>query len=162
VGIIVAMLVLVLINPRFKNNKKSRVVKWINSILDGWSKIKSDKRKLFTFSLLSLLSLFLVSLQTIFVYKGLGYNLGVFESLYMSSLGMITTFVNITPDSIGVREGVYMFTSEIIGLDSDIILLGSLIVRAIALINTFLIGGISYLMLTPKIKAINSVNKEHK
>lgn len=152
VAIIVAMLALIFVSPRFKNKKENRIIRWINSILDGWSEIKRDKGKLFVFSLLAIISLFLTSLQTIFAYKGLGYKLGVFESLYMSSLGMITTFVSITPDSIGVREAVYMFTSEIIGLDSDIILLGSLIIRAIALINTFLIGGISYFKLVPRLK----------
>lgn len=152
VAIIVAMILLILVNPRFKNKKENRIFRWINSILDGWREIKRDKKNLFIFSFLAMAGLFLVSIQSIFVYRGLGYKLGLFESLYMSSLGMITTFVNITPDSIGIREGVYMFTSEIIGLDSDIILLGSLIIRAIGLINTFLIGGISYLKLAPRLK----------
>jgi uncharacterized protein (TIRG00374 family) len=150
--ILIAMIILIFVNPRFKNSKKNRIINWFNSILEGWSMIKRDKKKLGIFVFLSIASLLLAALQSIFVYKGLGYTLGFFESMYMSSLGMITTFVNITPDSIGIREGVYMFTSETIGLDSDIILLGSLIIRAIALINTFLIGGISYLKLTPKLK----------
>jgi uncharacterized membrane protein YbhN (UPF0104 family) len=132
------MIILIFVNPRFKNSKKNRIINWFNSILEGWSMIKRDKKKLGIFVFLSIASLLLATLQSIFVYKGLGYTLGFFESMYMSSLGMITTFVNITPDSIGIREGVYMFTSETIGLDSDI--------------NTFLIGGISYLKLTPKLK----------
>jgi uncharacterized membrane protein YbhN (UPF0104 family) len=73
----------------------------------------------------------------------------------MTSIGIITTFVNITPDSIGIKEGVYMFSSQIIGLDSDIILLGSLIVRAIGLINTFIFGGLSYLILSKYFKKGN-------
>jgi uncharacterized membrane protein YbhN (UPF0104 family) len=80
----------------------------------------------------------------------------------MSSLGTITTFVNITPDSVGIREGVYMFSSDIIGLDSDIILLGSLIIRAIGLINTFVLGGISYLKLAPRLKEKNYLEKDSK
>ena len=93
-----------------------------------------------------------VTLQSLFVYRGLGFNVGLVETFYMSSLGAILTFVNITPDNIGIKEAVYMFTADIVGLDSDIILLGSLIIRAVALINTFVIGGISYLLLTPRIK----------
>ncbi|KUK77797.1 MAG: hypothetical protein XD93_0088 [candidate division WS6 bacterium 34_10] len=154
--ILISMLILTLVNPRFKNSKENRVINWINSILEGWGTIKRDKKKLLIFVFLSIASLLLTTLQAIFVYKGLGYTLGLFESTYMSSLGMITTFVNITPDSIGVKEAVYMFTSDIIGLESDIILLGSLIIRAIALINTFLIGGISYLKLTPRLKGVKN------
>jgi uncharacterized membrane protein YbhN (UPF0104 family) len=70
----------------------------------------------------------------------------------MSSISLVMTFVNITPDSVGIREGVYMFSSDIIDLNSDIILLGSLIIRAIGLINTFVIGGISYLKLASSLK----------
>jgi len=162
IAIIVIMLVLVFINPVLKNKKDNRIIRWVNSILDGWSQIKKEKNKLFTFSLLAILSLFLVSLQIVFVYKGLGYDLGIFESLYMSSIAIITTFINITPDSIGITEGVYMFSSEIIGLDSDIILLGSLIIRAIGLINTFLIGGISYLRLAPRLKGGNPLEESSK
>jgi uncharacterized protein (TIRG00374 family) len=162
IAIIVIMLVLVFINPVLKNKKDNRIIRWVNSILDGWSQIKKEKNKLFTFSLLAILSLFLVSLKIVFVYKGLGYDLGIFESLYMSSIAIITTFINITPDSIGITEGVYMFSSEIIGLNSDIILLGSLIIRAIGLINTFLIGGISYLRLAPRLKGGNPLEESSK
>jgi uncharacterized protein (TIRG00374 family) len=146
------MIILILINFKIKDKRDSRIIKWFKSILEGWTTIKKDKGKLIIFVILVVVRLFFTAIQLIFVYRGLGFNLGLFESLYMTSLGAITTFINITPDSIGVREGVYMFTSETIGLDSDIILLGSLIIRAIALINTFVIGGISYLILSPRLK----------
>ena len=49
------------------------------------------------------------------------------DSVYVITC-CITTFVNITPDNLGLG-GVYMFTSDVIGLDSDVILLGSLIIK---------------------------------
>jgi len=152
VGVIIAMLILIFFNFRINNKKNNRIIKWIKSILDGWATIKKDKGKLTIFVILAVIRLLFAAIQLIFVYQGLGFRLGIIESLYMTSLATITTFINITPDSIGIREGIYMFTSEIIGLDSDIILLGALIIRAIGLINTTLIGGISYLLLTPRLK----------
>jgi uncharacterized membrane protein YbhN (UPF0104 family) len=152
--VIVCMLILLFIDPHFNNKKDRRVINWLNSILEGWNRIKRDKAKLVIFVFLSICSLVLVSFQAVLVYKGLGFQLGLFESLYMTSLGMITTFVNITPDSIGIKEAVYVFTSDVVGLNSDIILLGSLIIRAIGLINTFLIGGIAYLKLSPRLKGV--------
>jgi uncharacterized protein (TIRG00374 family) len=150
--LLISMIVLLFINPRIKNKKGNRVLKWVNNILKGWERIKEDRKMLTIFIFLTVLILFLSAFQTIFVYKGLGTNLGFFESLYMTSIGIISTFVNITPDSIGVKEGVYMFSSQIIGMDSDIILLGALIIRAVALINTFLIGGFSYLRLSSSLR----------
>lgn len=151
--LLLVMIFLLLINPHFNNKKENRILKLINSTLNGWGKIKKDKGRLVLFISIILLILFLTAMQSIFVYRGLGVDLGFFESLYMTSIGIITTFVNITPDSIGIKEGVYMFSSQIIGLDSDIILLGALIIRAIALINTFIIGGISYLKLSSRLKS---------
>jgi uncharacterized protein (TIRG00374 family) len=162
IGVLLFTILLLVINPVLKNKKEYRVIKWITSILQGWSEIKRDKKKLLIFVFLSVLGLLMSSLQLILVYRGLGYNVGLFESLYMSSIAIITTFINITPDSIGITEGVYMFSSEIIGLNSDIILLGSLIIRAIGLINTFLIGGISYLRLAPRLKGGNPLEESSK
>ncbi len=152
--VIIGMSVILFVNPHFKNKKGTRIINWLNSILSGWSTIKEEKKNLGIFVILSFSGLLLISLQTILVYRGLGYRLGIFEAVYMNSLGMITTFVNITPDSIGIKEAVYVFTSDVVGLNSDIILLGSLIIRAIGLINTFLIGGIAYLKLSPRLKGV--------
>jgi uncharacterized protein (TIRG00374 family) len=161
-GILLFTIPLLIKNPKLKNKKENRVIRWITSILEGWGEIKKSKKKLLMFILLSIFGLLTTSFQVILVYRGLGYDVGFFESLYMSSITMIATFVNITPDSIGVREGVYMFSSDIIGLDSDIILLGSLIIRAIGLINTFVLGGISYLKLAPRLKEKNYLEKDSK
>lgn len=152
IGLLIGTVVLILVNPCFKNKKNYRVLKWANSILDGWKIIKRDKNELLIFTGLIILMLVLHVPQAVFVYKGLGENMGVFESLYMSSVGIITTFINITPNSIGIKEGIYMFSSDVIGLNSDIILLGALITRAVSLISSFVLGGISYLKLNPRLK----------
>ena len=152
IAVTLAMLFLIFFNFRIHNKKENRIIKWIKSILDGWTTIKKDKEKLIIFVILVLIRLFLGAVQLLFVYRGLGFELGIIESLYMTSLASITTFINVTPDSIGIREGVYMFTSDIIGLDSDIIFLGSLIIRAVGLINTSLIGGVSYFILTTRLR----------
>ena len=160
VALLLGTTILILINPRFKNKKNYRVVKWVNSILRGWEDIKENKQQLFVFTGLLLAMLVIHIPQAIFVYRGLGVNIGVFESLYMSSVSIVTTFINITPNGIGIKEGVYMFSSDVIGIESDIILLGSLISRAIALLSSFVLGGISYLKLVPTLKGRNIRVKE--
>ncbi|MGI6484218.1 MAG: lysylphosphatidylglycerol synthase transmembrane domain-containing protein [Candidatus Dojkabacteria bacterium] len=151
--VLITSIVIIVINPYLKNKKRNKLLTWIISILEGWKDIKREKGKLVILTLLSIGTLILATVQSVLVYKGLGFKIGFMETLYMSSLAAITTFVNITPDNLGLREGVYMFTSDVIGLDSDVILLGSLIIRAISLVNTFLIGGISYLILVPRYRS---------
>ncbi len=150
----------IIINPKFKNKKDLRVLRWVTSILEGWKEIKRNKKDLFTFTGLILLILLVNVPQSVLIYSALGHNLGIFESLYTSSLGIMTTFVNITPNGIGIREGIYMFSSEVIGLDPDIILLGSLITRAVTMITSFLLGGIAYLKLLPRLKGKKVLQKE--
>jgi len=158
-GILLGTTILILINPKFENKKNYRVLRWITSILEGWQQIKKNKKQLLIFTLLIILMLLLHVPQAVFIYRALGENVGVFESLYMSSVGIITTFINITPNSIGIKEGIYMFSSEVIGLDSDIILLGALITRAVSLISSFVLGGVSYLKLAPRLKGKEYLKK---
>jgi len=150
--LLTAMIVILFINPHFKNKKELRILRLINSVLDGWAELKKRKRNLLFFTAITVVGAFFMAIQSVFVYRALGQDLGIVESLYMASISFVTTFINITPDSVGIREGVYMFSSDIIGLDSDIILLGALIIRAIGLLNTFVVGGIAYLKLVPELK----------
>ncbi len=148
-------IILIWVNPRFKNKKNNRILGLINSILEGWVKIKENKKNLLVFSSLTLLLLLLHVPLSVFVYRGLGHSIGVFESLYMSCMGIITTFINVTPNGIGIKEGIYMFSSDIIGLNSEVLLLGSLISRAITLASSFILGGISYFKISSKLKKEN-------
>lgn len=153
-GLFFGTVLLILINPRFKNKKDYRILRWVNSVLDGWEEIKKSKKNLILFTFFTILLLLLHVPQIIFVYEGLGQDIGFMESLYMSCAGIITTFINITPDGIGIKEGVYIFSADIIGLDTELILLGSLITRAVALISSFLLGGISYLIISSKLRKV--------
>lgn len=157
--LLLGTLTFVIINPKFKNKKDLRVLRWIKSILEGWKEIKKNKKDVLTLTGLILLMLLVNVPQSVLIYSALGNNLGIFESLYMSSLSIMTTFINITPNSIGIREGIYMFSSEVIDLEPDIILLGSLITRAVTMITSFLLGGIAYLKLLPRLKGKNILGK---
>ncbi len=139
--------ILIIWNPRLRNKKKNRIIRLINSVLEGWNKIKREREKIIIFLIAAILSLGLSAFKTIVVFKTLGENLGIFQSLYMSCITIMTTFINITPDGIGMKEGIFMFSSEIIGLEPDVILLGSLMTRGIYLMQSLILGGISYFIL---------------
>jgi len=151
----VVTLFLISTKAKVKLNRKKRILNLIGNLLDGWEEIKKNPKELLILLGITLILLLISILQTIVIYKGLGSDLGFIESMYMSTISIITIFINITPGGIGVKEGIYMFSSRLIGMNPDIIVLGSLIGRVIALIPSVLFGGISYLILTRKVKSKN-------
>lgn len=145
-------ILLILINPRFSNKKDHWIFHRINDVLVGWEEIKKNKADLLLFTFFTILLLVLHTPQIIFLYRALGQDIGFVESLYMSCAGIITTFINITPDGVGIKEGVYMFSADIIGLDTEVVLLGTLVSRAVALITSFVLGGLSYFLISSKLR----------
>jgi uncharacterized protein (TIRG00374 family) len=150
--IFVITLFLIWKKPDIKLNREKRVQKLLGNMVDGWDDIRKKPSEVYLLFFITWVLLLITIFQTILIYEGLGTHLGFAEALYMSTINIITIFINITPDGIGIKEGVYVFSSELIGVDSDIILLGSLIGRALSMIPSIIIGGISYVWLIKKLK----------
>lgn len=136
---------LIIIKPRF--NEKNWLFRKINQVLDGWNSIKSSKRLLFYIFILSTLGAFTSAVSTFIAYRGLNTDIKFVNSILYSSISTIANFVNLTPGGLGVNEAVLVFSSEVIGLSGETILLGALLLRAVTLITSFILGGISYSIL---------------
>jgi uncharacterized protein (TIRG00374 family) len=136
---------LIIIKPSFNN--KNWFFRKVNQVLDGWNSIKSSKRLLFYIFILSALGAFTSAVSTFIAYRGLNADIKFVNSILYSSISTMANFVNLTPGGLGVNEAVLVFSSEVIGLSGETILLGALLLRAITLIISFLFGGLSYLIL---------------
>ena len=75
--------------------------------------------------------------------------------LFLSTLGIIIAFLNFTPDGIGIKEGVFIFSSDLVQIPAEILVLGSIVLRGISIFTTFIVGGISYILLMRQIKAMD-------
>lgn len=127
------------------------MLKILNSIFEGWKIIKSEPKFILIYALLSMTILFLSALQTFFSYQALGISTDIISMLFLATLGIILAFLNFTPDGIGVKEGVYVFSSNLVRIPSGILVLGSLVLRAISICTTFIFGGICYMYLSRKL-----------
>ncbi|MBP7092086.1 MAG: hypothetical protein KBA59_04235, partial [Anaerolineaceae bacterium] len=56
------------------------------------------------------------------------------------------------PDGIGIREGVYMFSSSLVNIPEAMMVLTSLLLRGLAIFSTVSIGVIAYLVYLKKLK----------
>ncbi|MFT6835176.1 MAG: hypothetical protein ACJA0H_001211 [Francisellaceae bacterium] len=84
--------------------------------------------RLIAVTLLNFLMSFLV---TYLIIKMLDINLSLPSISLLTVLASLSLFINITPANLGVKEGVYIFTSTVIGLDINKALAIALVDRAI-------------------------------
>ena len=141
-------------------NNENRYLMKINNILKGWGFIKNEAKYLLYFAFFSILLLALSSIQTMLSYLALGVQTFLVPMILLSTLGIIMAFVNFTPDGIGIKEGLFIFTSDLVQIPDNILVLGSLVLRGISIITTLLIGGISYLILMRQLNEVNNLKDQ--
>jgi uncharacterized protein (TIRG00374 family) len=152
-ALLLPCLFIILFSPQIpaSNNK---VLKVLKSVIDGWKIIKQDPRFIFVYALLSIALLLLSALQTSISYQALGVHTAFIPMLFLGTLGIILAFLNFTPDGIGIKEGVYIFSADLVQMPDDILVLGSLVLRGVSFGTTLVVGGISYWFLIRELKKL--------
>lgn len=151
--LLIGTLFVVVVNPKIVNNGH-RLLNIMKSIIDGWNIIKKDKKFIAQLFFITSIVLIITSLQNKMIYSALGVEVPFIKTLYMSVISILTIFINITPDGIGVKEAILMFSSDIIDINPEVVLLGSLILRAVTTLTSVCFGGLSYIFLNKKIKGL--------
>lgn len=155
IGILLPTLFIIVASPQIPKSER-RLLRILRNVVDGWNVIKKRPRFVFLYLFLSVLLLLITTFQTYVSYQGLGVETNLVPMLYLSSLGIIMAFLNFTPDGIGVKEGFYIFSKDLVRIPEDVLVLGSLYLRAISIVSTFVIGGISYWLLMREMKRIDT------
>ncbi|MBP6178148.1 MAG: flippase-like domain-containing protein [Anaerolineales bacterium] len=152
-GIFLFCLGTIAFSPKIPESQ-NRLVRFVGSIFDGWHVLKKDPKLILIYAFFSVALLTLSTLQAYFSYQALGVQTNMISMVFLATLGIILAFLNFTPDGIGIKEGVYVFSSELVRIPDGILVLGSLVLRAISLCTTFVIGGICYLILLRRLSAL--------
>jgi uncharacterized protein (TIRG00374 family) len=151
VGIFAPTLCIIVFSPSIPDSP-NRLLKILKRIVDGWNIIKKDPKFIILYTFLSLLHLIPSALLISISYQALGIQTKLIPMLLLSTLGIILAFLNFTPDGIGIKEGIYIFSSKLVQIPDEILVLGSLILRGISFCTTFVIGGIFYWFLLKQLK----------
>jgi len=139
--------VYLIINESTIKAPKNRIFRIINTVLQGWHKIKTNKRFLIQVSLLTCLIILLSSLQLQTVYSGINQPIGFINATYLSVISLFTVFIDITPQSIGIKEALFAYSQAIVGLDASFLIYGSIVLRVVTLIVSAFTGIISHYIL---------------
>ena len=148
-AILLGSLFIMIFRPSFPSTN-NRILKAVNRLVEGWNIIVEDLKDLTIFVLLSMVTFLIDSFNMFFVFYALGTPIMFSTALLLSSLSTILSFINITPDGLGVREGVYLYIAAIIAIPEPQILFGSLVQRAVSFSACLFFGGLSYVYITSR------------
>jgi uncharacterized membrane protein YbhN (UPF0104 family) len=118
--------------------KRLRFAKFVadlfQRIIEGWLLVIGDKRLVTRLLGLTAIGFPLLLLTIFLVLSSLNIHVAFSSLLMLAALSSLSVFINITPGNIGVKEAVFIFSSQVIGLTTPQILAYSLIDRGVLFI----------------------------
>lgn len=126
-----------------KSKYSDRMLRQVNQVIKGWHIIKGDKKLYHRLVRLTFVA-FLISLLVALVeFKAVGANWSLASlSLYVA-LAAVSLLVSVTPSAIGIREAIFIFSGNLLGLSNKQIIQIALIDRG----ATFAVMGVSYILI---------------
>jgi uncharacterized protein (TIRG00374 family) len=129
-----------------KNKIVRKVVKIVKEILNGWNIIISDS-KLFISLLILTLSRFIFSTILFYVqFKALDIDVKFLNVLLYNCLSGVSLLVSLTPGSLGIREGIFVITSDILGITNEQVMQLALLDRVTVVLTLVICFIILYLI----------------
>jgi uncharacterized protein (TIRG00374 family) len=116
-------------------------------LVEGWKLVVDDPKDLLLFIIISMIVLLVDAFNMYIVFYALETPIQYSAALLLSSISIILSYINITPDGLGFREGIYIYISSIIAITETQILFGSLVQRAVSLLASLFFGSLSYILL---------------
>lgn len=152
-GVFIVSLFIVFFTPD-ASDSEYRILRLINSVLVGWRRIKENPVDILSLVIISAVNICLKTVQFFYIYRALGADTSWVKMLYLSALASVMQIINITPSGIGIREAIFAFSSDVLLISDDILVLGSLVIRLISIPASILAGLISYAVLQKRLKEI--------
>jgi uncharacterized membrane protein YbhN (UPF0104 family) len=131
------------------NSHLRSFIRQLSRVTQGWNHIISHKKLMLQLILLTTANFLLTVGMTFTIIKALHFNIGVGELLLFSVLGSLSLFINITPANLGVKEAIYLFSSQVLGFSTAQILSIALIDRGVMFILLALLWAASHRMSRP-------------
>jgi uncharacterized protein (TIRG00374 family) len=152
-GLFLAMLFLMFVRVPFKKfvkNKEgllAKIVGFLDRFMKSWDVIVKNKKLLLQ---LIFITFQYILLNTIIIYVeflSLGITINFLNLILYSCLSGVSLLISLTPGSLGIREAVFLISSDSIGLDQEQILQLAVIDRGILFILLMILMIVIFLFL---------------
>lgn len=138
VGLFLLSLVLMLVKlPNFNTEKsiKNKYLRWfvVNflHVVNGWSKIVANKKLLLKLTAMMLFSFIVTLFIAKLEFMAIGTQISWPQLILFNVLGGLSLFINITPANLGVKEALFIFSAQVLGLSVNEIVLVGIIDRGV-------------------------------
>ena len=140
IGLFLAMLFLMFVRipfEKFLKTKESiilKIVGFLDRFIRSWDVIVKNRRLLMQLIYITFLYILLNSIIIYVEFLSLNISVNFLNLMLYSCLSGVSLLISLTPGSLGIREAVFLISSESIGLDQDQILQLAVIDRGVLFI----------------------------
>ena len=128
-----------------KNKVLDKVLSVIKNILEGWNMIVENKRLLVSLIVITLIALVVGIALFYFEFRALSIGGSIMNVILYNCLSGVSLLVSITPGSLGIREGIFSITSNILGITNEQIMQLALLDRGVIVIVLVVLFVVLYL-----------------
>lgn len=115
-----------------------RLAKIITTMINGWDIIRTNRPLLVKLFFLNIAIAGIAAIESYLLYFALVEEFTIISVLLYTILGTFSVLVSFTPGAMGIKEGIYLFTSSIILLSSEQVLQMATIDRSATFILLFI------------------------
>lgn len=131
-----------------KTGRVGFLVRILSKIIEGWLLIITNKKLVWHLIGLTAIGYPLSLAMSFLILHSLHFHTSFGGLLLLVSLSSLSVFINITPGNVGIKEAVFIFSAQAIGLNTSQILAYSLIDRGVMFMVLLLLWVPSYKMRT--------------
>jgi len=124
-ALLLAMLFLMFVRVSFdkifkkKETFSGKIANALTKFMKSWDRIVRNKKLLFQLIVITLLNILINTVIIYFEFTALSINVDILDLILYSSLSGVSLLVSLTPGSLGIREAVFLISSQSIGLDQE-------------------------------------------
>ncbi len=142
-GLFLSMLLLII--ARFKNFPEkingfvfiNNILRIFKNIIKGWQILSKNKKLLLKLGAIATINFLVMSTIYYLEFNALRIDSSTTKIILYNSLSGASLLISITPGSLGIREGLFFLTSNILEISNNQIMILSLLDRGITLFTLF-------------------------
>lgn len=142
--LLIAMVVLALIRVSIDTEKAGdskvlqKILAVLNRILQGWEMISGDKGLLMGLVWITVGNFIVMTAIYALEFYALGVKSNILTILLYNCLAGVSLLISLTPGALGVREGIFFLTSDVLNLTEGGIMQLALLDRGVTVLTLFL------------------------
>lgn len=120
--VILGMLILIFVRLPLEKIFKSKggviekILNFINKFINGWDLIVKDRKEFLLLVSIALGNIFLNILVVLVEFNAIEKAPKILDAVLYTAISGMSLLISITPGSLGIREGVFLLTSQSLGL----------------------------------------------